>query len=303
MELLLAQISEIFRTLGGGERLARSKMNKAVAVTIAAVAALVGFGLSASAEILPGPVSARVLRVLDGDTFVAEIQVWFGQVVTERVRIVGIDASEIGTHARCEAEAAERSRQYLAGLLGRGPVELVLKAAAKWGPSSHYSPLGESNERKVPNMPIDRIIDASQVRVIPGPPLPAEEHARLVKATKAYIAAAGALDATGVAAMLAEDVTYESQWTLEPIKGRQAVGDYITKKYETVRRSAGARPEFQLGRIDLPEGVDYPVALVTQFGRAESFVALAVDVEGRIVRHDFLGLVPHASEVRIDVHD
>lgn len=133
MELLLAQISEIFRTLGGGERLARSKMNKAVAVTIAAVAALVGFGLSASAEILPGPVSARVLRVLDGDTFVAEIQVWFGQVVTERVRIVGIDASEIGTHARCEAEAAERSRQYLAGLLGRGPVELYQLRRDKYG--------------------------------------------------------------------------------------------------------------------------------------------------------------------------
>ena len=110
-------------------------MNKAVAVTIAAVAALVGFGLSASAEILPGPVSARVLRVLDGDTFVAEIRVWFSQAVVERVRIAGIDAPEIGTHARCaeEAEAAERSRQYLAGLLGRGPVELYQLRRDKYG--------------------------------------------------------------------------------------------------------------------------------------------------------------------------
>ena len=76
-----------------------------------------------------------MLRVLDGDTFVAEIRVWFSQAVVERVRIAGIDAPEIGTHARCEAEAeaAERSRQYLAGLLGRGPVELYQLRRDKHG--------------------------------------------------------------------------------------------------------------------------------------------------------------------------
>ena len=149
-------------------------------------------------------------------------------------------------------------------------------------------------------MPIDRIVKASQVRLIQGPPLPAEERERLVKATEAYIAAASVLDAAGIVAMLAEEVTYESQWTLEPIKGRQAVGDYITAKYQTVRRSEAARPEFQLGRVDLPQGAAYPVALVTQFGKAEAFVALSVDAEGRIARHDILGLAPPASEVRIE---
>jgi ketosteroid isomerase-like protein len=89
-------------------------------------------------------------------------------------------------------------------------------------------------------MPIDWIVDASQVQLISGSPLPGEERARLVRATEAYIAAAGALDAAGIVAMLAEDVIYESQWTLEPIKGRQAVGDYITAKYETMRRSEAA---------------------------------------------------------------
>jgi len=112
------------------------KMTRVVAFTIAAVTALVtGFGQLAAAEILPGPVSARVLRVLDGDTFTAEIRVWFGQVVVERVRILGIDAPESGSRARCEAEAAaaERSRQYLAGLLGRGPVELYQLRRDKFG--------------------------------------------------------------------------------------------------------------------------------------------------------------------------
>jgi endonuclease YncB( thermonuclease family) len=110
-------------------------MNGAVVFTIAAFTALAGFGLPAAAETLPGPVAARVLRVLDGDTFLAEVRVWFGQVVTERVRILGIDAPEIGAHARCaeEAVAAERSRQFLAGLLGRGPVELYQLRRDKYG--------------------------------------------------------------------------------------------------------------------------------------------------------------------------
>ena len=149
-------------------------------------------------------------------------------------------------------------------------------------------------------MPIDRIVKAAQVRLMQGPPLPAEDRLRLVKVTQAYIAAASALDAAGIVAMLAEDVTYESQWTLLPIKGRQAVGDYITAKYQTMRRSEAARPEFQLGRVDLPQGADYPVALVTQFGKKEAFVALSVDTEGRIIRHDILGLVPPANEVRVE---
>jgi hypothetical protein len=152
-------------------------------------------------------------------------------------------------------------------------------------------------------MPIERIVDASQVRLVQGPPLLPPDRERLMKVTRSYIAAAGALDAAGIVAMLAEEAVYESQWTLAPIVGRQAVGDYIAAKYATMRRSEGARPEFRLGRVDLPKGADYPVALVTQFGKAEAFVALSVNADGKIVRHDILGLVPPASSVRVDGAD
>ncbi len=143
------------------------------------------------------------------------------------------------------------------------------------------------------------ITTTSDVHVVPGGPLSEEDRTRIVKTTEAYIEAASRLDAPGVIKLLASDVVYESQWTLEPIEGRKSVGDYITAKYHTVRRSEAARPEFQLGRIDLPEGAEYPVALVTQFGKAEAFVALSVDPEGQITRHDILGLAPRASEVKI----
>jgi hypothetical protein len=40
------------------------------------------------------------------------------------------------------------------------------------------------------------------------------------------------------------------------------------------------------------------VALVTQFGRRQAFVALTVDEDGKIERHDILGLVPSVDQVK-----
>ena len=63
--------------------------------------------------------SVRVVAVVDGDT----IRAMIGEHV-ERVRILGLDAPELGEHARCriEADLAERARLHLAGLLRQGPV-------------------------------------------------------------------------------------------------------------------------------------------------------------------------------------
>lgn len=69
-------------------------------------------------EVVAGPVSARILRVIDGDTFVADAHVWPGETIEVSIRIRGIDAPEI--HSRCLAEraAAERARDRLVQLLG-----------------------------------------------------------------------------------------------------------------------------------------------------------------------------------------
>ena len=48
---------------------------------------------------------AEVLRVIDGDTFVARVHIWPGMDVTTRVRLRGIDAPEL--HARCEEERSQ----------------------------------------------------------------------------------------------------------------------------------------------------------------------------------------------------
>jgi endonuclease YncB( thermonuclease family) len=60
-----------------------------------------------------GPVSADVVRVIDGDTFEGNAQIWLGETIAVRVRIAGIDAPEL--HARCDDEyrRAQAARNYL----------------------------------------------------------------------------------------------------------------------------------------------------------------------------------------------
>ena len=74
---------------------------------------------------LPGPYSAAVERVVDGDTLRARVAVWLGQELTVLVRIRGIDAPEI--HGRCEGETARArdAKAALERLVSDGPVVLT----------------------------------------------------------------------------------------------------------------------------------------------------------------------------------
>jgi len=63
---------------------------------------------AAGAEVLPGPVPARVLSVLDGDTLIVRARIWLDLEVETRVRLEGVDAPEL--HGRC-ADERRRGRQ------------------------------------------------------------------------------------------------------------------------------------------------------------------------------------------------
>lgn len=78
------------------------------------------FTLPAHAAEIAGPVSANLVRVIDGDTVEADVHVWPGHTVRVSVRLRGIDAPEL--RARCDAEkaAALDARDALAGLLASG---------------------------------------------------------------------------------------------------------------------------------------------------------------------------------------
>jgi endonuclease YncB( thermonuclease family) len=70
------------------------------------------------AEQLRGPVSAEVVRVIDGDTIEVSAQIWLGLRVSSNVRIRGIDTPEL--HSTCAGEKAMASdaRDRLAKIAG-----------------------------------------------------------------------------------------------------------------------------------------------------------------------------------------
>ncbi len=99
-------------------------MSRRAGLSAVIVAGIVALAAPSTAETIPGPIPARILRVIDGDTLLVEVRIWFGQTVVEHVRIAGIDAPEMKGRCPREIEAARAARQYLAGLVGGGAVEL-----------------------------------------------------------------------------------------------------------------------------------------------------------------------------------
>jgi micrococcal nuclease len=88
---------------------------------------------SRAADVVPGPVPATVLRVIDGDTFEARAEIWPDIEVTVAVRLAGIDAPEL--HAACprERELAAAAQALLAReLLAAGEVLLAHVAHDKY---------------------------------------------------------------------------------------------------------------------------------------------------------------------------
>ena len=75
-------------------------------------------------ETLPGPIPARVLEVIDGDTLMVRARVWIGQEIEIKVRLEGVDAPELG--GRCEAERAlaHRARALIMVKVRDGAVRL-----------------------------------------------------------------------------------------------------------------------------------------------------------------------------------
>lgn len=83
-------------------------------------------------ESFPGPVQARVLEVLDGDTFLAEALVWPGHSVRVNIRIRGIDAPEMKSRCEDERIAAKRAREALAEIIGAGGISISNIGGAKY---------------------------------------------------------------------------------------------------------------------------------------------------------------------------
>jgi micrococcal nuclease len=83
-------------------------------------------------EILDGPVKAQVVRVIDGDTFVANAFIWPGQTIRVNVRIRGIDTAELRAACPAEHRLAEKARSALAGLIANQVVSISRIGGGKY---------------------------------------------------------------------------------------------------------------------------------------------------------------------------
>jgi endonuclease YncB( thermonuclease family) len=77
--------------------------------------------------------SAQVVRVIDGDTFDARVQVWPGMEAVTRVRLRGIDAPEMKARCAAERDKAIAARDALARMLAAGAVGISNVGQDKYG--------------------------------------------------------------------------------------------------------------------------------------------------------------------------
>ena len=102
---------------------------------------------------------AEVLRVIDGDTFEARVNLWPGLDVTTRVRLRSIDAPEL--KARCDEERvkAEAARDALRAILDQGEVGISRVTLDKYGGRV----VADASTRATPNVS-DALLAAGHAR-------------------------------------------------------------------------------------------------------------------------------------------
>jgi len=110
----------------------RHTMKKKVWLFLFAI--LVALPLNAKAkETLAGPIPAKVLRVIDGDTIVLRAHVWLGQTIETIVRIRGIDTPEMKGKCEFERQKAEEAKIFLEKMTNGKDIFLANVSYDKYG--------------------------------------------------------------------------------------------------------------------------------------------------------------------------
>ena len=100
------------------------RFGKTLVVTGLLAGSLVPVGAPGVSEFLPGPIFARVLRVIDGDTIVVLARIWLGQGVETLVRLDGVDAPELRGKCERERRFARKARDFIVSRTTEGQVVL-----------------------------------------------------------------------------------------------------------------------------------------------------------------------------------
>ncbi len=99
-----------FRVKGFGRR----RIGHVAAIWLGLAGLVLSVAAAKAEAPLAGPVPARVVSVIDGDTIVVLARIWLGQEVRTRVRLAGVDAPELRGKCARERELAQAARRFLA---------------------------------------------------------------------------------------------------------------------------------------------------------------------------------------------
>lgn len=97
---------------------------RASALFILLAVATVPLGVGGIGEVIPGPVPAEVVAVVDGDTLMVRARIWLGQDVETRIRLDGVDAPELRGKCESERRMAIEARDRIVALAAGGRVIL-----------------------------------------------------------------------------------------------------------------------------------------------------------------------------------
>jgi endonuclease YncB( thermonuclease family) len=75
-------------------------------------------------EVIAGPIPAKVISVVDGDTIVVRARIWLGHDVETRIRLDGVDAPELKGKCDFERQKALEARTLVGRLAEGGRVVL-----------------------------------------------------------------------------------------------------------------------------------------------------------------------------------
>jgi hypothetical protein len=136
--------------------------------------------------------------------------------------------------------------------------------------------------------------------IVPGAPLAADHRQRVLTVTRLHIRCRRTLDPEPLIARLASDVKYESQEHQDPIRGRDALAEYLRERYEFLRDIAATRDmgEWRLGEVDLPAAASHPCAIFLLGGKAAALHVIGATDEGLIGRIEILTIVPRPDQAR-----
>jgi micrococcal nuclease len=82
---------------------------------------------------IPGPVPARLVRVIDGDTVRVRAHIWLGQEVETNVRLRGVDTPEKRGKCPGEKEMSHKATEFVEAKLADTPLFLADVGYDKYG--------------------------------------------------------------------------------------------------------------------------------------------------------------------------